>query len=153
MSMSNLTATMRPVSPIRTEADHQSSAIGKLERLIDEITKADEITDEQLDQYDLYRTQVQYEMRKGRFSLFRRLEDLLNVMLDQLESDLERGEAAITPSQVRLYMNLFLEQTRNEFDGKDTPDILIDQRQQTVVQVIEVEKTYNDGRVIDVTRD
>jgi hypothetical protein len=144
-------ATMKPVSPVRTMSDHTASAIGKLERLIDRMTSADKITDAMVEQYETYRTQVQYEMRKGRYSIFRRLEDLLNVMLDQLEAELMQGEANITPSQVRLYMNLFLEQTRNEFDPKDAPNVLVDQRQQ-IVQVIEVEKTYDNDRVIDVKR-
>lgn len=150
----SLVANARIVSPIRSASDYRTSAIGKLEHLIDQMVASDEITDEMVDQYETYRTQVQYEMRKGRFSIFRRLEDLLNVMLDQLETELEMGDASITPSQVRLYMNLFLEQTRNEFDAKDSPDVLIDQRQQTVVQVIEVEKRYDDnGRTIDVQRE
>ena len=140
------------VSPIRSESDHESSAIGRMEVLCDRIAGADEIDPADIELYETYHTQIQYEMRKGRFTLFRRLQDVVNVMVDMLENQLAQGEAALTPAQVRLYLTMFLDQTRGEFDPKDGPDVLVDQRQQTVINVIEVEKTYDDGRVIDIDR-
>ena len=140
------------VSPIRSESDHTASAIGRMEALCDRIAGADEIDPADIELYETYHTQIQYEMRKGRFTLFRRLQDVVNVMIDILESDLSSGEASISPAQIRLYLTMFLDQTRGEFDPKDGPDVLVDQRQQTVINVIEVEKTYDDGRVIDIDR-
>lgn len=147
----NTEHTMRAVSPIQgaeasaRQVDDESSAIRKLETVMDRISSSDDPADKDIDLYEKYRTAVQYEMRKGRFILFSRLNDIINIMLDRLENALSMGEeVAITPAQMRLYMTMYLDQTRNEFEDKG-PDVLIDQRQQAInIQVIEVEKTYDD---------
>jgi len=149
--------SMKPSSPIvhgaesrARQVDDGSSAIRKLEVVMDRISSSEDPDDKDIELYEKYRTAVQYEMRKGRFVLFSRLNEIINIMLDRLENALSMGEeVTITPAQMRLYMTMYLDQTRSEFEEKG-PDVLIDQRQQTVVQIIEVEKTYDDGRTIQI---
>ena len=157
--MESITRNMRPVNPIRgkggpgkgrdasSSPEPGSDLATRMDAVISRILSSDEIDPADTELYDTYRMQVQYEMRKGRVDVFRRLQDIINVMLDSLEDKILNGEHVdITPSQMRLYISMFLDQTRDEFDSK--PEVLIDQRQQTVVvNTIEVEKTY-EGRTI-----
>jgi len=149
--------TIKPFAPTAYGAETRarqadgSSAIRKIEAVMNRISSSDSPSDKDIELYEKYRTAVQYEMRKGRFTLFSRLNDIINIMLDRLENALSMGdEVDITPAQMRLYMTMFLDQTRSEFEEKG-PDVLVDQRQQVVnVQIIEVEKTYDNGRTIEV---
>jgi hypothetical protein len=145
--------TIKPSAPViygaearARQIDDPDSVIHKIEVVMNRISNSDEPSDADIELYEKYRTAVQYEMRKGRFMLFSRLNDIINIMLDRLENDLSMGDDInITPSQMRLYMSMYLDQTRSEFEEKG-PDVLVDQRQQVVnIQVIEVEKTY-DGK-------
>ena len=147
----------RVKSPVAYESvpqisDDTLSAVVEMEAICDRIAKSDDISVRDLDLYDQYRTKVQYEMRKGRFVIFRRLYDLVNLMIDQLQNKIEMGEdITITPSQMRLYMTMFLDQTRAEFEDKG-PDTVVDQRKQTVNIIrivgedsIDVEDNGRDG--------
>ena len=145
--------TIKPSAPIvygaearARQVDDPSSIIHKIETVMNRISNSDKPSDADIELYEKYRTAVQYEMRKGRFMVFSRLKDIINVMLDRMENALAMGdEIDITPAQMRLYMTMYLDQTRSEFEEKG-PDVLVDQRQQVVnIQMIEVEKTY-DGR-------
>jgi hypothetical protein len=78
-------------------------------------------------------------------------------MVDRLQDKFEMGEDIdISPSQMRLYMTMFLDQTRAEFEEK-SPETVVDQRKQTInITMVEVDKSaggLNDGndngRVVD----
>ena len=151
--------TIKPSAPIAygaearaRQVDDPSSVIHRIETVMNRISNSDEPSDADLALYEKYRTAVQYEMRKGRFMLFSRLNDIINIMLDRLENALAMGdEIDITPAQMRLYMTMYLDQTRSEFEEKG-PDVLVDQRQQVInIQAIEVEKTYDDRFIKEVS--
>lgn len=151
---SDLLPGSKSYSPITYEqapeiTDDTIDALAEMEMVCNRIARSKEPSPEDLELYDRYRTAVQYEMRKGRFIMFRRLYDIVNIMVDRLQDALERGDdGVVSPAQIRLYLSMFLDQTRAELEEKG-PDTVIDQRKQTV-NVIRI--MGEDSKLIDVDR-
>jgi len=135
---------------MRESIPETSEATRKIEAKLTEIFERDEITPSDFEVVRQYGEALKFEYRTKRFALIRRLHRIIERAIDQIEMQLEQGMIDVSANQLRLLIQLFLEQTRDEF-GDKTPDTLIDQRKQTVnITTIEVDTSKRDnGKVIE----
>lgn len=126
--------------------DDTSKALVKLESVMQGITEIDGITDADISLYNEAMRRLKYENRVRRLRLTNRVYKILQGVLDQLEIQLTQGVIGksgdiepftVSPNQVRLLIQMFFDQTREEF-GDKSPEALV-QHEHKHVHVTQVE--------------
>ena len=133
------------VGPARPVEESHAPLLSKMEEIVVKMSAGDITNDEVVEYQNLFE-RLKYENRIRRFKLAERIYNVINAALDSMEMVIMSGEPLdLSPNQLRLLTQMFMDQNREEF-GDKSPDTIIDQRQQTItMQIVEVHKDYGEG--------